>query len=216
MIHDNTTGRTTEQNWIVKDKTVEQLQTLDAAYKFDPKGRIMGKDAYPLRGRGITIPTLDEVFSEFVQNRRPGMFMWIDTKDDENYPFSENLGLYARLVELIGRYNLWEEAHIEVSNSQEADHLRSLDSRITLVFWAGNNQKLAEAIAYPHYVRIGMPLHRAIAGNGAMANKVHLADKKLHVTDPKITPSEWDVLRPYAPDSLGLDNYTAAIDLLGL
>jgi len=216
VIHDDTTGRTTEQDWIVKDKTTEQLQTLDAAYKFDPKGRIMGKGAYPLRGRGITIPTLDEVFSEFAQNSSPGEFMWIDTKDDENYPFSENLGLYARLVELIGQHNLWEQAHIEVSNSYEADHLRSLDSRITVVFWSGNNQKLTEAMAYPHYVRIGMPLSKAIADNGVLANNVHLAGKKLHVTDPKITQSEWDTLRLYAPDSLGLDNYTTAIDLLGL
>ena len=216
VIHDETTGRTTNQDWTVKDKTVEQLQTLDAAYKFDPTGSIMGQGAFPLRGQGITIPTLDEVFSEFAQNSNPGAFMWIDTKDDETYPFSENLGMYARLVELIGRYNLWEKAHIEVSNSQEANHLRSLDSRVTVVFWSSNDQDLAEAMAYPHYVRIGMPLRKAIADNGALANNVHLAGKKLHVTDPKMTQSEWDTLRSYAPDSLGLDNYTTTIDLLGL
>lgn len=37
--HDETTGRTADKDWRVADKTVAELKTLDAAYRFDPAVR---------------------------------------------------------------------------------------------------------------------------------------------------------------------------------
>ena len=131
VIHDETTGRTCDKDWRVTEKTVAQLKTLDAAYHFDP-GR---NRSFPMRGKGITLPTLDEALARFVQKKQPGAIVWIDTKDDEDYPFEENQVVYDRLVELIGKYSLWSEAHIEVSSPQEAQTLMQRDSRVRIVFW---------------------------------------------------------------------------------
>lgn len=63
VIHDRTLDRTTDATGLVSDRTVEDLKTLDAGYRFDPVGD------YPLRGKRITIPTLDEVYRAFPDAR---------------------------------------------------------------------------------------------------------------------------------------------------
>ncbi len=57
LIHDATIDRTTNGQGAVKEKTLNELKALDAGYKFSNDG---GK-TFPYRGKGITIPTLDEV-----------------------------------------------------------------------------------------------------------------------------------------------------------
>ncbi len=55
-IHDDTVDATTNGTGLVQDKTVAELTALDAAWQFaGPKGD------YPLRGTGITIPTIEAV-----------------------------------------------------------------------------------------------------------------------------------------------------------
>jgi hypothetical protein len=66
VIHDERTGRTCDKDWVVAEKTVAQLKTLDAAYRFDPKR----DGTFPFRGRGIQIPTLHELLAKFVSERR--------------------------------------------------------------------------------------------------------------------------------------------------
>ncbi len=199
VIHDETTGDTCDEDWIVAEKTVADLKPLDAAYRFDPKG----DQSFPLRGQGITIPTLEEVFRLFSERKTPSAILWIDTKDDEDYPFEQNQALYDRLVGLIHQHNLWNEAHIEVSRTEEAEALRSRDPRVRVVFWGGRPDVIRDALKYPHYVRIGVSLKSA----AAVAAQVKAAGKKLHVTDKRFTAAEWDELRPHAPDSLGTDYY---------
>lgn len=46
---------------MVKELTLADLKSLDAGYYFTPDGGI----TYPYRDQGITIPTLEEVFTEF-------------------------------------------------------------------------------------------------------------------------------------------------------
>jgi len=65
VIHDETVDRTTDGRGAVKDFTLEELKRLDAGYHFTPDGGV----TYPYRGRGITIPTLKEVFAAFPQAR---------------------------------------------------------------------------------------------------------------------------------------------------
>jgi glycerophosphoryl diester phosphodiesterase len=59
VIHDATVDRTTNGSGAVEDKTLAELQSLDAAYHFSRDG---GR-TFPLRGQGIRIPTIDEVFA---------------------------------------------------------------------------------------------------------------------------------------------------------
>jgi glycerophosphoryl diester phosphodiesterase len=63
VIHDRSLGRTTNATGPVSALTFEELQQLDAGYRFDPQGD------YPLRGAGLTIPTLDQVYKAFPEAR---------------------------------------------------------------------------------------------------------------------------------------------------
>ena len=58
------------------------------------------------------------------------MILWVDAKDDESYAFAENQVVYDRLIELIGKHNLWKEVHVEVSQTKEAEALRWGDEKV--------------------------------------------------------------------------------------
>jgi glycerophosphoryl diester phosphodiesterase len=61
VIHDATLERTTNGTGPVSALTLEELQRLDAGYRFTPdNGR-----TFPFRGHGITIPSLELVLSAF-------------------------------------------------------------------------------------------------------------------------------------------------------
>ncbi len=63
VVHDATLDRTTDGTGPVAARTVAELQELDAAHRFDPE------NDYPLRGSGITVPTLDEVYRAWPEVR---------------------------------------------------------------------------------------------------------------------------------------------------
>jgi glycerophosphoryl diester phosphodiesterase len=74
ILHDPTVDRTTDGSGPVTDLTIGQLKQLDAGYRWTPDG---GR-SHPMRGKGLEIPTLQEVFS-----RLPHMRMNIELKSDE-------------------------------------------------------------------------------------------------------------------------------------
>ena len=59
VLHDSSVDRTTDGTGKVREMTLEQLKKLDAGYKFTPDG---GK-TFPFRGRGVTVPTLEEILA---------------------------------------------------------------------------------------------------------------------------------------------------------
>lgn len=73
VLHDTTVERTTEGTGSVARLTLAELKRLDAGYRWSPDG---GR-TFPLRGRGLTVPTLEEVFE-----RLPGMRFNIEPKQD--------------------------------------------------------------------------------------------------------------------------------------
>jgi glycerophosphoryl diester phosphodiesterase len=74
ILHDPTVDRTTDGQGRADSLTLIQLQALDAAYAFSPD-----KSTYPLRGQGVQIPTLEQVFTTF-----PQMRFLIEIKDDSD------------------------------------------------------------------------------------------------------------------------------------
>jgi len=208
VIHDATTNRTTQRNLTVAHSTVAQLQSLDAAYKFDPKR----DGSFPLRGRGISIPTLDAVLAKFKAKKKPGAFLWIDLKDDSTFTITQNQALFDRLIKLIGQHDLWDEAKIEVVSSAVGNELKTRDARVRLVFWSSKVDAVLAALNDPNFERIGVPL--SIANRVAAA--VHASGKKLHVTSGLFTKSVLKRLKSSAPDSLGTDNHQIALRSLGL
>lgn len=72
VIHDETVARTTEGRGRVSGFTLEELRGLDAGYRFSPDG---GR-THPFRGRGVRVPTIDEVLAEL-----PGMPLVVEIKE---------------------------------------------------------------------------------------------------------------------------------------
>src|SRR5215213_10405659 len=58
VIHNRTVDKTTEGSGAVSGYTLEDLQNLDAGYRFGP-------DKFPYRYKGLHIPTLEEVFERY-------------------------------------------------------------------------------------------------------------------------------------------------------
>jgi glycerophosphoryl diester phosphodiesterase len=87
MFHDDTLERTTDGAGRIADKTLAELQALDAGHRFSPDG---GK-SFPYRGRGIRIPTLDEAFRRF-----PGMRFNLELKERVPGFVDETLALVRR------------------------------------------------------------------------------------------------------------------------
>jgi glycerophosphoryl diester phosphodiesterase len=62
VIHDDTVDRTTNGAGNVSDFTLVELKELDAGYDWSPERK---GESFPYRNKGITIPTLEEIFQEF-------------------------------------------------------------------------------------------------------------------------------------------------------
>jgi glycerophosphoryl diester phosphodiesterase len=69
--HDGTVDRQTDGRGAIAAMTLAQIRGLDAGYAFEESG------AFPYRGEGIRIPTLDQVFKAF-----PDVFLIIELKTD--------------------------------------------------------------------------------------------------------------------------------------
>ena len=65
LMHDEEVDRTTDGSGLVEKMTLEELNQLDAAYKWsNDEGK-----TFPYRGQGIHVPTLEELFQRFPQMR---------------------------------------------------------------------------------------------------------------------------------------------------
>ncbi len=71
VLHDATLDRTTDGSGPVFERTLEEVRALDAGHRFlDLDGR------HSHRGRGVTVPTLDEVLEAF-----PGVWINVEIKE---------------------------------------------------------------------------------------------------------------------------------------
>ncbi len=65
VMHDATVDRTTGGSGRVGEMTLGELKRLDAGYRWSPDGG----STFPLRGGGVTVPTLEEVFAALPRMR---------------------------------------------------------------------------------------------------------------------------------------------------
>lgn len=61
VMHDESVDRTTDGSGRVSELSFAEIQRLDAGYRFTPDGGA----TFPWRGKGITVPTLGEIYAEF-------------------------------------------------------------------------------------------------------------------------------------------------------
>jgi prepilin-type processing-associated H-X9-DG protein len=61
VMHDRSVDRTTDGHGRINEMTLGEIKKLDAGYSFSPDDG----QTFPFRGKGITVPTLEEIFAAF-------------------------------------------------------------------------------------------------------------------------------------------------------
>jgi len=108
LMHDEKVDRTTEGTGLIEDMTLEELRQLDAAYQWSNDD---GK-AFPYRGQGIQVPTLEELFQKF-----PEMRYVIEIKLTQN-PIDKPL------CDLIRKYDMQDQVVIASFHDEDMRRFR--------------------------------------------------------------------------------------------
>ena len=155
VIHDSSVDRTTDGTGAVSEMTIGELRGLDAGHNFSPDGG----PTRPYRGRGVRVPTLQEVLEEF-----PGVAVNIDIK-------AKRPGIEAMVLGVLRAAKAWERAlvvstpHAAVKRFRKVSggHISTGASRWEIgVFYLLSRLRL-ERLVRPAYDALQVPLrHRGI------------------------------------------------------
>jgi len=155
VIHDPTVDRTTRGAGVVSEMTIDELRGFDAGCDFSPDG---GRTR-PYRGRGVRVPTLQEVLEEF-----PGTAVNIDIK--AAYP-----GVEAAVLEVLQEANAQGRALVVSTPHAIVKRFREISGgRVSTgasrweigVFYVLSRLRL-ERLLNPAYDALQVPLrHRGI------------------------------------------------------
>lgn len=140
ILHDPTVDRTTDGSGSVLDMDLSEVRRLDAAYHWSPPGR---SDAFPYRGTGARIPTLEEVLEAF-----PEVPMTLEIKQSEP-SMVEPVGALIRRHQRQGR---------TLVASFDVDVLRAFRRRFPEVATSAARQE-GLVLAALHHLRLD-PLYR--------------------------------------------------------
>jgi len=114
-IHDATVDRTTNGQGRVDSFTLSELQKLDAGYTFcDLEGN------YSYRGKGVYIPTLEEVFSKYSSQ----IYLHFEIKDI--YPKGGPSQIEEKLWALIQKYHMEGKTIVASFNQEIVDRFKKL------------------------------------------------------------------------------------------
>ncbi|CAB1074693.1 hypothetical protein JY97_01665 [Alkalispirochaeta odontotermitis] len=110
VIHDKTVDRTTNGSGTVASYNLADLQKLDAAYRWTGDGG----NRFSMRGKGIKIPSLTEVFQEF-----PQMRINIEIKDPKSAAITS-------LCQTIQQYNMVQKVMVASFSAGALRDFRSI------------------------------------------------------------------------------------------
>jgi glycerophosphoryl diester phosphodiesterase len=150
LMHDSTVDRTTNGSGPISDFTLEELKTLDAGYNWTSDG---GR-TFPFRGSGITVPTLEEVFTAL-----PTVRINIDIKQPKR-SLVESLGKTIRTLDMVDRVmvasfsskvlKVFRRAYPEVATSAGTGEV-ALFYMMNLVFLGAVYRPACQAFQVPEY-----------------------------------------------------------------
>jgi glycerophosphoryl diester phosphodiesterase len=155
VIHDATVDRTTSGTGAVSEMTLDELRRLDAGHNFSPDGG----PARPYRGRGVRVPTLEEVLEEF-----PAVAVNIEIKAGTPGIEETVLGV-LREANALGRALVVSTLHDVVKRFRKVSggHVSTGASRWEIgIFYISSRFRL-EHLVRPAYDALQVPLrHRGI------------------------------------------------------
>ena len=106
-MHDSTVDRTTNGTGQVRALTWPQLSKLDAGWGFH------GKGGHPFRGKGITVPSIEQILRRF-----PSTLVTLDLKD-------QRPSVAAPLCALLTRLRRTADVYVGSDSSAQVDAFRS-------------------------------------------------------------------------------------------
>ncbi len=135
-IHDPTVDRTTDGTGRVNEMTLEEVQALDAAATFkDLNGE------YSFRGKGVYIPTVDEIFSTI---NDPEMLYTIEIKDSNDPELYQTMS--EKLWKLIQHYGLEENVIIAAFDQAIIDMVIEVSEGEALV--SGGRDEITKFVVF--------------------------------------------------------------------
>ncbi len=155
VLHDATVDRTTDGEGPVSEMTIDELCGFDAGYNFSLDGEL----ARPYRGRGVRVPTLEEVLREF-----PGVAVNIDIKAGRPGIEGAVFGV-LREADALGRVLVVSTPHATVKRFRKVSggHVSTGASKWEIgVFYLLSRLRL-DRLVRPAYDALQVPLrHRGI------------------------------------------------------
>ena len=108
VIHDESVDRTTDGSGLVKEMDLRQIRSLNAGYRFEKNGE------FPFRPLGIKIPTLEEVFLAFPEEK-----MVIEIKPTDE----EKLKSVRLICDLLKKHNRLTHTLVASFSNKVINHL---------------------------------------------------------------------------------------------
>lgn len=152
LIHDSTLDRTTSCSGSVTAKTLAELRQCDAGYWYSPGQSTTSQNAgapHPLRGKGVVIPTAQELFDYAASLGPNGPTVTIEIKESGQGGFDTA----AALVDLIHQSGIQDRIIVQSFNDLPLARVRQLDPTIKTLFLgyiATTNLLIAEANGFDY------------------------------------------------------------------
>lgn len=213
VIHDDTLERTTDCEGAVVDKTLEELKACDAAHWFTPGEPVTVRNedgTHPLRGTGVTIPTLDEVFTYFASLDEDAPLPFVEVK---SIPGEENFDPVARayaeeVLRLADEHGLTDRIVVLSFWPLVIDNVQQLDPDVRTLLLTTSEVGITASMGASYVIArdhdFAGPNHDAPDFTREYVQMVHEAGKQVSTWTVN-TVEDLETVLGYGPDAITTD-----------